>query len=664
MSSMNPEVRTAVEPYTDGAACLEAWFRVLGAMDGFPVTDHPSGILPLEDRAEAFELAQERTRATLEAGIPVPVLDGMETLGLDVLDQLVVLALLRNSLDARQSEGLRLRQICEASGAADWKRQETLRSRLERAGALRHLGLVQSDGDTVAAERLYRLTPAWRAALLEGQAEASEAPASVPETVTGRLQEALFRSVELLEWVAPTPWTRSSGWADAFGDRPGWDHVGPRGRELVRVAASYLGPDGPAQGDPLGRLLESAGVATPAEVALLLLLLSRGPKDGPLSWAFLEAALKGMPGAEAGFHGLLGRDSALVRGGLVALRSEESEGALAAFAATPRARGLAVPMGVAAFEPAKDDAAKENEGPSGFEATSPRIGLKEIVLTREARERIEEALALPRALASGAADWGLDRSLLGQPGVVLLFHGEPGTGKTLCAEAIAGELGKALWRLRVDELLSRWVGETEQKVAAVFRRARAAGDVVLLDEADSVLSARNGQSARWETSMTNLLLQEIERFPGVLVMTTNRPDSLDPALERRVLAKVEFEMPGEEERLALWMRHIPAQVPIAPGVDLAEVARKYVLSGSGIRTAALFAVGRALARPEGERLLTNRDLETAAAAQLARKPKAAPVVGFAPMHEKRGGYAVAAGTRQEAPAVRPVDTVPRRERSR
>ena len=660
---MNSEDRTAVEPYTDGGECLEAWFLVLGAMDGLPSPDHPSGIVPLEERSEEIALVEERTRATREGGIPVPVMDAMGTLDLDVLDQLLVLALLRDSLDARQGEGLRLRQLCEATGAADWRRQEVLRARLERAGALRRLGLVQSDGDTVAAERLYRLTPAWKAALLEGQAEPSEVPVSVPETVTGRLQDALFRAVEVLVWVAPTPWERTSGWADAFCDRPGWDHAGPRRRELVRVAVSCLRPDGPAHGDPLGRLLESAGVSTPAATALLLLLLARGPKDGPLSWAVLEAALKGVPGAEAGFDGLLGRDSALVRGGLVALRSEETEGPLAAFAATPRARGLAVPMGILAFEPEKADAGKENEGASGVEATTPRFGLKEIVLTTEARERIEEALALPRALASGAADWGLDESLLGLPGVVLLFHGQPGTGKTLCAEAIAGELGKALWRLRVDQLLSRWVGETEKNLAAVFRRAREAGDVVLLDEADSVLAARNGQSQRWETSMTNLLLQEIERFPGVLVMTTNRPDSLDPALERRVLAKVEFEMPGEEERLELWKRHLPARIPFAPGVDLAGVARKYVLSGSGIRTAALFAVGRALDRPEGERLLTSRDLEAAAAAQLARKPKETPVVGFTPIPEKGGRCAIAAGPRQEAPAARPDDTNSRWERS-
>lgn len=664
MNSMSSEVRTAVEPYTDGAACLEAWFRVLGAMDGIPCTDHPSGILPLEDRAEAFELVQERTRATQEAGTPVPVLDAMGALGLDVLDQFVSLALLRESLDARQGEGLRLRQLCEATGAADWRRQELLRARLERAGALRRLGLLQSDGDTVGAERLYRLTPAWKSALLAGRAEPSEVPVDVPETVTGRLQDALFRAVELLVWVAPTPWARSSGWADAFCDRPGWDHAGPRRRELVRVAVSCLRPDGPAHGDPLGRLLESAGVSTPAAAALLLLLLARGPKDGPLSWTVLEAALKGMPGAEAGFDGLLGRDSALVRGGLVALRSEETEGPLAAFAATPRARGLAVPMGILAFEPEKADAGKENEGTPGVEAVAPRLGLKEIVLAKEARERIEEALALPRALASGAADWGLDQSLLGSPGAVLLFHGQPGTGKTLCAEAIAGELGKSLWRLRVDELLSRWVGETEKNLAAVFRKAREAGDVVLLDEADSVLAARSGQSQRWETSMTNLLLQEIERFPGVLVLTTNRPDSLDPALERRVLAKVELGMPGEKERLELWKRHLPARIPFAPGVDLAGVARRYVLSGSGIRTAALFAVGRALGRPEGERFLTSRDLEAAAAGQLARKPKEAPVVGFTPRHEKQGGYAIAAGLRQEQSIAMPDDEVSRRERGR
>lgn len=647
---MDQETQTPVEPFPDAASCLEAWFDLLGPVFGSLSVEYPSGISPINDRAEELSLVVDRTRATREAGIRVPVLDVLREVGLDLLDHLLVLALLRETLDSRQSGGLRLRQLCEGTGSSEWKDQAEVRVRLETAGALRGLGLVQSDDDSVEAERLYRLTPAWKSALLEGRTEPAEDAFDVSETVTGRLQEALFRAVDLLAWITTIPWVRTSGWGDAFADRPGWDHLGPRRRSLALNAASYLRPAGPAQGDPLGLLLRSAGAVSPAAAALLLILLSRRPEEGPLSWAVLEAAVYGMEGAEAGLDGLLGPGSVLVRAGLVELRSEQADGALAAFAATPRARSLSVPMGVPLFQPGKDDLARESGGGADVDVTKPRLGLTEIVLTKPVRARIEEALALPRALRAGAADWGLDQSLLGSPGVVMLFYGPPGTGKTLCAEAIAGELGKSLWRLRVDQLVSRWAGETEKNLAEVFRRARGAGDVVLLDEADSLLTARDGGSQRWEVSMTNLLLQEVERFPGVLVLTTNRPDCLDPALERRVLAKVEFEMPGEDERLDLWKRHLPPGAPFAADVDLAALAKSYPLSGSGIRTAALFAVGRAANRPEGQRLLTGADLEAAAAAQLARRSKGAPVVGFTPIEERRGRFALAAEIRRDVSA--------------
>ncbi len=661
---MDSENQISIEPFPDAASCLESWFALLGPVLGRLGVEYPSGILPIDERAEELSLVIARTRATKEAGIRVPVLDVLREVGLDLLDHLLALALLRETLDSRQSDGLRLRQLCEATGSSEWKDQAEVRARLESGGTLRLLGLVQSDNDTIGAERLYRLAPAWKSALFEGRTEPAEEAFDVPETVTGRLQEALFRAVELLAWITTTPWTRTSGWADALADRPGWDHLGPRRRRLARTAASYLGPTGHAHGDPLGVLLRSAGVVSPAAAALLLILLTRRPEEGPLSWAVLEAALQGMEGAEAGLDGLLGPCSVLVRAGLVDLRSEQADGALAAFAATPRARSLAVPMGVPLFQPGKDDLARENGGSSDVDVTKPRIGLAEIVLTKPVRARIEEALALPRALRAGAADWGLDQSLLGLPGVVLLFFGPPGTGKTLCAEAIAGELGKALWRLRVDQLVSRWAGETEKNLADVFRRARGAGDVVLLDEADSLLTARDGESQRWEVSMTNLLLQEVERFPGVLVLTTNRPDSLDPALERRLLARVEFEMPGEEERLELWKVHLPPRAPFAADVDLAALAKSYPLSGSGIRTAALFAVGRAANRPEGQRLLTSADLEAAAAAQLVRKSKGAPVVGFTPIEEKRSRYALAAEVRRDVSTPAVLTPESRWERSR
>ena len=545
-------------------------------------------------------------------------------------------------MDSRLREGLRFRELCEAVGAAEWRDQEDLRKRLEEEGALRRLYLLQSDGDTLEAERLYRLSPVWKSPLLAGRTEPEPEQVELPGAAATRLQAAVVEAIELVAWFAPGPGIRSSGWAHPVSEGPGWDHLGSRRRALSSIASAFLDPDGPAHRDPLGELLAGAGVVRPAEVVLLVILLGRRCEDGPLSWAVLGPALAGIPGSEDDFDGLLGSGSVLLREGLVELRSEATEGPLAAFSATPKARVLAIPRGIPLFQSRSDAGEQTGETPADVEVSTPRLRLDGIVLPRAVRDRIEEALVLPRALACDAPDWGLDESLLGSPGVVLLFHGAPGTGKTLCAEAIAGELGKSLWRFRVDQLVSRWAGETEKNLASVFRRARVAGDVILLDEADSLLAARDVQTQRWEVSMTNLLLQEVERFPGVLVLTTNRLDSLDPALERRVLARVEFPMPGAEERLDLWKRHLPARIPLAADVDLPNLAQTYPLSGSHIRTASLFAVARAARRPKPEQILTARDLHEAAAAQLARRARSAPTVGFTPIEAKPSRPAVAA----------------------
>ena len=128
--------------------------------------------------------------------------------------------------------------------------------------------------------------------------------------------------------------------------------------------------------------------------------------------------------------------------------------------------------------------------------------------------------------------------------------------------------------------------------------------------------------------MVNVLLQEIEKFRGVVILTTNRDHTLDPALERRLLARLEFGMPGETERAALWEKHLPPRAPRAADVDLPALARAYPLSGSFIRTAAFLATVRATRRPEGERILMQADLTGAAAEQFARLKTEKSPLGF------------------------------------
>ncbi len=614
--------------FRDEKECLDAWFGALGPMSGNPSTTHAALFQPIADRMPALRLLAERTRATRAAGVTVRLLDAFDGLGLDLLDRLLLLALLRDAFDVRTGRGMTLGQLCDAVGAADWSHQDVLRTRAEVAGTLRRLGLLQSDADTVVPDRCYRIDPRWKAALLAGLTEPGEESAPEAATAAARLQATLHRAGRLLFLVGPLMTERVQAWSDARPDAPGWDSLSPARRALTSTLSWYLSPGGAGASDPLAVALREAGAHTPAEGALLATLLSRSADDEPVAWALLAEALEGLPGFGADRSALAGPGSPLGNAGLIegAGRGSDCDVTLRASRA---ARTRVVPSGLALVRPREGEAAAKTEGGEGVEKVKPRLALSGLVLAPGVRLRLTEALAVPRALAA-AADWGASESLLGSPGVALLLYGPPGTGKTLAAEAIAGELGRTLWRLRTDQLLSKYVGESEKKLAATFRSAREAGDVVLVDEADSLLSSRGGDRQRWEISLTNLLLQEIERFTGVVVLTTNRDEALDPALERRLLARLEIGMPGPEEREQLWEKHLPPRAPRAADVDLPALARAYALSGSHIRTAALFAVARAAARPGAKRLLTRADLHEAAAAQLARVPETKPVVGFSP----------------------------------
>ena len=620
--------RSGAPLFRDGTECLDAWFGALGPMSGNPSTTHAALFQPIAERLPGLRLLAARTRATREAGVPVPPFDAFDALGLDLLDRLLLLALLREAVDVRTDRGLTLGQLCDAAGAADWSYQDAVRTRAEVAGTLRRLRILQSDADTLVSERCYRLDPRWKSALLAGRTAPGDEDFPAPATAAARLQATLFRAGRILFLVGPLHTDRVQAWSDARPDAPGWDSLSPVRRNLSRTLSWYLSPGSAGTSDPFAVALREAGAHTPAEAALLAALLSRSADDEPVAWALLSEALEGLPGFGTDRAALVGSVSPLGRAGLIEEAGTDSDGGVT-LRASSAARARVVPSGLALVRRREEETAPKAEGSNGPEKVRPRLTLSGLVLAPDVRLRLAEALSVPHALAA-AADWGASESLLGSPGVALLLYGPPGTGKTLAAEAIAGELGRTLWRLRTDQLLSKYVGESEKTLAAIFRAARASGDVVLLDEADSLLSSRAGDRQRWEISLTNLLLQEIESFTGVVVLTTNRDEALDPALERRLLARLEIGMPGPEEREQLWARHLPPRAPRAADVDLTALARAYALSGSHIRTAALFAVAKAAARPDAKRLLTRADLHEAAAAQLARTAEGKTVVGFAP----------------------------------
>ncbi len=177
-------------------------------------------------------------------------------------------------------------------------------------------------------------------------------------------------------------------------------------------------------------------------------------------------------------------------------------------------------------------------------------------------------------------------------GPLALFAGPSGTGKSFAAEVVTGALGYRLFRVDLGLLVSKYVGETEKNLNALFDAAAGRPLVLLFDEADS-LFGRRGEIRDARDRYANLevshLLARIERHQGPCILTTNLRQQIDPAFARRFQVVVEFPLPDSTQRAELWRSHVPARAPIAKTVDLEAVAASVPLTGGQIRNIALHA---------------------------------------------------------------------------
>ncbi|MBD3286657.1 AAA family ATPase, partial [candidate division WOR-3 bacterium] len=189
-----------------------------------------------------------------------------------------------------------------------------------------------------------------------------------------------------------------------------------------------------------------------------------------------------------------------------------------------------------------------------------------------------------------------------------------GTGKTLTARGFAGTIGRKIKQINVPEVLSKWWGETENNISRLFKKANESDSVLILDEADSLVHKRAiDQDRQHHNSHINVMLTEIERFNGILIMTTNFADNLDPALERRVDIKLEFPRPEPGERIRIWEELIPARLPLANDVNFEWLGGEFELSGGEIRNviknAARVAMSRNNPRVEFRDILDSIEME-------------------------------------------------------
>jgi hypothetical protein len=247
----------------------------------------------------------------------------------------------------------------------------------------------------------------------------------------------------------------------------------------------------------------------------------------------------------------------------------------------------------------------------------------QIVLPADIHDSIVELVARIRHRRTVYDTWGFDQVMSTSRGLTALFQGGPGTGKTLVASAIANELGLDLYRIDLSRVMSKWIGETEQNLAKVFDAAEEGQALILFDEADSLFGKRTEVRTsvdRYANLETNYLLQRLDTFEGVAVLTTNFGTAIDAAFKRRLSCRLTFPFPDDEARERLWRVHLPDQLPLAGKLDLADLARRYKMSGGYIRNAALRA---AFLAAEEQAPLSQDHLERAVRAEFREGGKLA-----------------------------------------
>lgn len=227
-----------------------------------------------------------------------------------------------------------------------------------------------------------------------------------------------------------------------------------------------------------------------------------------------------------------------------------------------------------------------------FELVEPKTRLDDVVLSPKTREVLDTLLKqVDRSVMKLLREWGI-KERRGGIDAKIIFYGPPGTGKTMTAYSLAKSMKKSVLSFDCSKILSKYIGESEQNVRAIFDNFRdlalktKSEPVLLLNEADQFLSARTTEGGsgadKMHNQMQNIFLEQIEKFNGVLIATTNLLETIDGAFSRRFDYKIEFEKPTQQQRVLLWQKLLPETAVYEENFSIEELA-KHNLSGGQIK---------------------------------------------------------------------------------
>lgn len=231
--------------------------------------------------------------------------------------------------------------------------------------------------------------------------------------------------------------------------------------------------------------------------------------------------------------------------------------------------------------------------------------MKDLILPELPKQKLFHVINRIRNRKLVYEEWGfLEKSAYGN-GVSMIFAGPPGTGKTMAAQVMAGELGMELYRAELPAVVDKYIGETEKKLNRIFGEAEKTMAILFFDEADVLFSKRTEikeSNDKYSNMEIAFLLQKMEEYEGISILATNYLQNFDGAFRRRVSDIIDFPLPDASLRRQMWQSMIPSRLPVSEEVDFRFLGEQFEVSGSAIKNSLIYA--GFLAAEAAEPLLT------------------------------------------------------------
>jgi len=230
---------------------------------------------------------------------------------------------------------------------------------------------------------------------------------------------------------------------------------------------------------------------------------------------------------------------------------------------------------------------------------TPAYGWDDLILPPDQIKLMQQACDHIRYSMRVFNEWGFGRRVTYGRGLSMLFAGPPGTGKTMGAQVVANQLHMELYKVQISQVISKYIGETEKNLRAVFQEAKRSNCILFFDECDAIFGKRSevkDAHDRYANVETAYLLQQVEEFDGVCILATNLLQNIDAAFMRRISFVIHFPFPDKETRAKLYKSMLPPDVPVADNVDFDFMAEKFEITGGSIKNIVVNAAFLAAAK--------------------------------------------------------------------